>query len=220
MKIASGPLISKNIAMPGKSALRGDLGPILESPRVTDTVPIEPGSSTGEYTDVIRQLFNRRAAVAIIGSDIGYGERDASPIVENLASELSITGRRVLVVVVRRLLRMNPIIIPGEPDLMPGDTPHVWIWPASLGHRIEFSKSRDAHAGNWLDSLRRTFDAVLLDCPGVEGTPGVTEVASMADAAVLVVQGGRTSRKQLLQDQQALQLRGALVAGCILIRRS
>jgi hypothetical protein len=207
--------------MLGKSAPRGDLGPILERPGVTEALPIEPASSPGKYTDLIRQLFHRRAAVAIIGSDLGYGERDASPIVEDLASELSITGKRVLVVVVRRLLRMNPIIVPGEPDLMPGDTPHVWIWPASIGHKIEFSKSRDAcHPGNWLDSLRRAFDAVLLDCPCVEAMPGVTEVASMADAALLVVEAGHTLRKQLLENQQALQLRGALIAGCILMRRS
>jgi hypothetical protein len=53
----------------------------------------------------------------------------------------------------------------------------------------------------------------------VEETPGITEVAVMADAAILIAEAGRTSKQQIQQDQRALQLRGAKVVGSILVQQ-
>jgi Mrp family chromosome partitioning ATPase len=126
-----------------------------------------------------------------------------------------------VIVPVHRLLRMNPITPPDETAFAPGNVPQVWLWPAPVGQKIEFFKPRESDdRGSWLDSLRRTFDSVLLDCPHVDGAPGVTEVGAMADAAVLAVEAGVTSKQQIQQNQRALQLRGAKVAGSILIQRS
>jgi Mrp family chromosome partitioning ATPase len=103
----------------------------------------------------------------------------------------------------------------------------VWLWPPPLrqkvSQKIEFFRPAESNretggVENWLDALRRDFDAVILDCPGVEGSPGVTEVAAMADAAVLAVEAGHTSAEQLRHCQQALQFRGTRVVGCILVR--
>jgi Mrp family chromosome partitioning ATPase len=74
-------------------------------------------------------------------------------------------------------------------------------------------------AAGWLDSLRLTFDSVLLDCPAAETAPAAAQLAALADAAMLVVEAGRTSRQQIQRDQRALQLRGVKLAGCILIGR-
>jgi Mrp family chromosome partitioning ATPase len=67
--------------------------------------------------------------------------------------------------------------------------------------------------------LRRDFDAVLLECPPVETAPAAAAIAAMADATVLVIEACRTTKQQIQRDQQALQLRGVKLAGCILMRR-
>lgn len=177
----------------------------------------EAAEGSAPYSALIRLLFHGPAAVAIVGGS-GQG---ASAIVESLAAELGASGKRVILVPVGKLLRMNPIRIPDEMEFVPGNAPRVWIWPVSAGPKVELFRSRDTSvSGNWLDALRRSFDAVLLDCPRVAGAPGITEVASMADATVLAVEAGHVSNEQIRQDQQALQFRGARVVGCILVQPS
>lgn len=181
--------------------------------------------SSGEYSDLIRELFIRPAAVAFVGSHSLAGNRGGKSegpcgIAGNLAAELAMPGRRVVVVAVNMLLNMNPITVPQEGDFMPTSTPNIWIWPGSSGQKIEYLKSREtAGPGTWLDSLRRSFDSVLLDCPEVGVAPGVIELAVMADTTVLIAEAGRTSKQQIQQDHRALQLRGARVAGSILVQR-
>jgi hypothetical protein len=184
------------------------------------SVPVESAVPSGEYFALIRRLFHGPAVVAVVGNS-GASTEGVSPIVESLAAELSVVGKRVVIVLVSRLLRMNPITAPDESAFAPGNAPRVWLWPAPTGQKMEFFKSRESDdLGNWLDALRGKFDSVLLDCPHVEGSPGVTELGAMADAAILVVEAGVTSKQQIQQDQWALQLRGAKVAGSILIERS
>ena len=81
------------------------------------------------------------------------------------------------------------------------------------------SRGPAASAAEWLDSLRLVFDSVLLDCPATETAPAAAQLAAMADAAMLVVEAGRTTRQQIQRDQRALQLRGVKLMGCILMRR-
>ena len=188
----------------------------------------EEATRPGEYFEVIRQLFRSPTAVAIIGGSRGTGSagEGVSEISGNLAAELASSGNRVVVVSVALLLRMNAIAIPAETDFTHGERRDVWLWPSREGQKIEFiktreaAKSREPGPSNWLESLRRDFDFVVLDCPSLEDAPGVTEVAAMADAALLAVEAGRTPKQQIVQDQQALRLRGARVAGCILIQGS
>jgi hypothetical protein len=98
----------------------------------------------------------------------------------------------------------------------PGTAPLVWHWPASAKPNIEFFNPRVTE--NWLESLHRSFYGVLLDCLDVDVTPGLAELAATADAAVLTVEAGRTSKLQIQREQRVLQLSGAKVAGTILIR--
>jgi Mrp family chromosome partitioning ATPase len=211
--------MSRNLAILSKTASQAGYATDSDSPSAA-TVPTASVPASGDYSEVIRQLFKGPAAVAVVGGNRG-AEHGVSRISENLASELAITGKRVIVVVVTRVLQMNPIAVPHEADFTPSKTPHVWTWAPPGGRKTEVFKSLDVcDSGNWLDRLRRTFDAVLLDCPGVEETPGVSEVAAMADAALLVVEAGHTSKRQLQHDQWSLLLRGATVAGFILVQRS
>ena len=212
--------MSKNFAVLGKSAADNFSPSNPANPSPAPAAPVEAPLPNGDYIDLIRQLFDEPGAVAIIGCNAGNPTHVVSEIAGNLAAELGASGRRVLVVLINNLLRMNPIKVPDETAFIPGSTPGVWLWAASASQKIEFFKSREPSApGNWLDALRRSFDCVVLDCPSLQVVPGVTEVAAMADAAVLAVEAGRTSKQQILQDQQALQLRGARLAGCILIQR-
>jgi Mrp family chromosome partitioning ATPase len=184
--------------------------------------PVESVSHPEDYLQMIRVLFHSPAAVALLGA-CGTGEDIAegvSEIAENLAAGLSVAGKRVVVVSVDMLLRLSPITDPEETSFMPGKQPEVWLWPSVVGRKIDFPESDEPSGpGNWLDFLRRNFDAVVLDCPGLEQAPGVVEVAAMADAVVLAVEAGITPRQQIRRDQLALQLRGARIVGCILIER-
>jgi Mrp family chromosome partitioning ATPase len=182
---------------------------------------VESASPSGEYLELIRHLFLGPTAVAVVGGNSGRSTEGVSAIVQSMAAELAAFGKRVVIVPVNQLLLMNSITAPDEQAFAPGDAQRIWFWPSSASQKIEFFKSRESDTpGNWLDVLRRNFDSVLLDCPHVEGAPGVSEVGAMADAAVLVVETGLTSKQQIRQDQRALQLRGARVAGSILIRRT
>ena len=103
---------------------------------------------------------------------------------------------------------------------MPGSMPGIWIWPSPVGQQIEFFKScMPAEPCHWLDSLRRNFDSVLLDCSSVEMVTEGLEIAAMGDTAVLAVEAGRTTKQQIKIAQQTLRLQGATLAGCILIRQ-
>lgn len=180
----------------------------------------EAEPSTREYGGLIHRLFQSPTALAVVGIGLDKG---VVGVCEGIANELAESGKRVVVVPVDRLLRMNPIIVPGETALMSGIARNVWLWPSPLGRPIEFfnsSESKPTGTESWLDALRRNFDAVLLECPAIDSTFGVTEVAAMADATVLVVEAGKTSRQQIQHDQHALQSRGATLAGCILLRCS
>jgi hypothetical protein len=178
----------------------------LYAPELTRRVP-----RSGEYSELIRRHFHTRSAVAIVAVGSGPG---AGGVCEGIAAELALSGHRVVVVSIGALLR-------EESGCTPGTAPNVWHWPSAAGRRLEFFKSPGPvdDAAGWLDSLRLTFDSVLLDCPAAETAPAAAQLAALADAAMLVVEAGRTSRQQIQRDQRALQLRGVKLAGCILIGR-
>jgi Mrp family chromosome partitioning ATPase len=196
---------------------------VLERTAPEESVFVHPALArevprSGEYLELIRRHFQTRAAVAIVSVGSGQGAGD---VCEDIAAELAASGNRVVIVSVEALLRMNPVATPDESGCTLGKTPNVWLWPSAPGGQVEFFKSRGAAepARTWLDSLRLTFDSVLLDCPAMETAPAAAQLAAMADAAMLVVESGRTTRQQIQHDQRALQLRGVKLTGCILMRR-
>jgi hypothetical protein len=172
-----------------------------------------PLPSSEKYGELIHRLFQGPSVVAIVGIGV---ENGVVGVCEGIASELAASGQRVVIVPVDSLLR-------SETTLISTSARNVSLWPSPLGRPLEFFNSSELNQANgdgWLDALRRNFDSVLLDCPAVDMMFGVTEVAAMADAVVLVVQAGQTSKQQIQDNKRALQLRGATLAGCILLRGS
>ena len=188
---------------------------ISKPPALLESLP-----SSGEYLDLIRTLFQSRAVVAVV--DSGSGAR-APEACRGIAAELAASDNRVVIVQVASLLRMSQF--PDTTACLPGRVPNVSLWPGTAGAPVEFFQSPasapalEPSAGNWLGALRRDFDAVLLECPPVETAPAAAAIAAMADATVLVIEACRTTKQQIQRDQQALQLRGVKLAGCILMRR-
>jgi Mrp family chromosome partitioning ATPase len=189
---------------------------ILEKSTSPSPALLESLPSSGEYLDLIRTLFQSRAVVAVV--DSGSGAR-APEACRGIAAELAASGNRVVIVQVASLLRMSQF--PDARACLPGRAPNVSLWPGTAGAPVEFFQSPASAPsdGNWLASLRRDFDAVLLECPPVETAPAAAAIAAMADATVLVIEACRTTKQQIQRDQQALQLRGVKLAGCILMRR-
>lgn len=177
---------------------------------------ISEAPRSGEYLDLIRRLFQSHSVVAVV--DSGSGSRGPEAC-RGIAAELAASGNRVVIVQVDALLRTGQF--PDATACLPGQVPNVSLWPSTAGAPVEFFQppAPAPSAGNWLGSLRRDFDSVLLDCPPVETAPAAAAIAAVADAAVLVVEAGRTAKQQIQRDQQALQLRGVKLAGCILMRR-
>ena len=189
---------------------------ILEKSTSPSPALLESLPSSGEYLDLIRTLFQSRAVVAVV--DSGSGAR-APEACRGIAAELAASGNRVVIVQVASLLRMSQF--PDARACLPGRAPNVSLWPGTAGAPVEFFQSPASAPsdGNCLASLRRNFDAVLLECPPVETAPAAAAIAAMADATVLVIEACRTTKQQIQRDQQALQLRGVKLAGCILMRR-
>lgn len=175
-------------------------------------------SFPGVYSELIRRLFYSHSAVAVVGSGVAPG---SAAVCEGIAAELATSGKCVVIVPVDALLRMDPMPSAELSACLPGKVADVWIWPSTGGPTGEFltTTTLAPTAKNWLDTLRRIFDSVVLDCPGMEASPAAMEVAALADAVVLVVKAGRTPKHQIRRDQNALQTRGVKLAGCILTGR-
>jgi len=194
---------------PKRSSIEGD-----------ESAAFRPASVQNTYSDLIRQLFNTPAVLAVFGAGTGDQVRDTCT---GIASELAGMGKRTVVVCVQALLDPMPTVGSTEDNLLtaePVDSDGMqkyWLWPPRGGHRAEsFGFRRPGKPEAWVDSLRRNFDAVLLDCQSVETTPGGVAVGTLADSAVLVVEAARTPKTQILRDKRALQLTGIKLAGCIL----
>lgn len=221
--------MSRHFAVLGKSNL---VAPVVVQPA---EAPAPPAS----YVELIRRVFHGCSVVAVVGCGID----DAEGVCDDIAAELAVSGKRVVVVSANKLLNLgeyslpdtNPAVVTPEtgfvPGAAPGSAPNVWHWPAPA-QQLRFFRSPNAprqgppDPDKWLNLLRQNFDSVLFSCAALEpeqGKPGpetgITDIAAAADMAVLVVEAGRTTRQRILHDQRALQSRGARLAGCILVRR-
>ena len=80
--------------------------------------------------------------------------------------------------------------------------------PAELMMRGEFNA--------FMDFAKRSYDRIVFDCPPVMAVSEAAVLASMVDAAILVVWAGQTSRKLSQLTLQIIRQRGANVVGCVL----
>jgi len=133
--------MSRHFAVLGKAAAPISLDPNSGTLSQT-TLPMESTVPSGDYFALIRHLFYGQAVVAVVGGDLISSRENVSPIVEQLATELSRLGKRVVIVLVSELLQMNPITAPDETAFAPSNKPHVWLWPAPGEQKMEFFKIR------------------------------------------------------------------------------
>lgn len=173
-----------------------------------------PGA--GDYVDLVRRLFQGHSVVAVLDS----GSRHRGPeACRGIAAEIAAARKTVVIVEVRALPRMRQL--PHTTQCVPGQAPNISVWPPGAGAAVEFfpSTAPPDPSGNWLDSLRGNFDAVVLDCPAASTGSATAEIAAMADSAVLVVEAGRTTKQEIARDQRMLRMRGVKLAGCVLMVR-
>jgi hypothetical protein len=217
--------MSRNFAVLGKSNLA-----MPPARYATAAETAAPGP--GVYAELIRKVFDESSVVAVVGS----GGADAAAVCDGIAAEVAASsGKRVVVVAADRLMDIGSNSLPDtnpdkpapESGFISGTIDNVWHWPAPSAHQLRFFKP-PAHerpgppdSDKWLDPLRRNFDSVLLSCRALEPEESepVTGIAAAAEMAVLVVEAGRSTKKQILRDQRALQSRGVKLAGCVLVHR-
>jgi len=71
-----------------------------------------------------------------------------------------------------------------------------------------------------LASLRDSFDYLLLDCPPVDASLDLAQIATFVDGVLLVVSAGRSTREQIQRAQRTIENVGGTIAGCCLNRHS
>lgn len=168
----------------------------------------------GVYLFLIQRLFQTPAVVSILS---GVTSSPSPNVCQDLAAELAGFGKRVLIVPDSTLAAIEPGTVPDESAFSQGKLPSIYVWSSPTKYKIDFYKPR-TEPGNWMVSLRRNFDAVLLDWNGATAGRNTNEFLTQSDAAVLVVEAG-ISKTLLAQEQQALLVKGAKLAGSILIQR-
>jgi Mrp family chromosome partitioning ATPase len=68
----------------------------------------------------------------------------------------------------------------------------------------------------FVETVKRSYDYVIFDCPPIMAVSESAVMASLADAALFVVWAGQTSRKLSQMSVQLLRERGANMVGCVL----
>jgi hypothetical protein len=190
---------------------------ILERSSMSDPAEGAPSSRRPcEFQGLVHRFFRESSALAIIG--VGPVSRSAEAC-RGLAREVGASGNRVVIVPVRQVLQTSSP--PTASTCIPGPGFNVWLWPGCTEKDNEFcpDSRNTASQRHWLASLRSAFDWVLLDCSGIDASPGAAEVAASAETALLVAEAGQTTREQIWRKQRTLELRGVKLAGSILMQR-
>ncbi len=176
---------------------------------------LRSASRSGRYVELTRRVFRGHSVLAVVGANPGC---HSGEVCQWIADDLAGSGYRVVIVDVDSLLQANSV--PDPQAYTPGRTPNICTWPPAAD-RVEFFASQsDALAGSdWLASLRRDFDAVLLDFRVIPASARATALARLADTAVLITEAGSTTRQQVRRAQRELELQSIHLAGCILMQR-
>lgn len=176
------------------------------------------------------------AGVTLVLTSPSHGE-GVSHVSQLFAVELARhTGRRTLIIAAERLasLRIEDYLA------MPGNChrtniENVWMLPAKKraprngGTANENSNGtsvlapvhidRDLGELNPVDSLRVSFDNILIDCPPLKNSSDAAVLASAVDGVVVVVEAGRTRRAEILNAQRTITVSGGKLLGFVLNKR-
>ena len=178
-----------------------------------------------------------RAGVTLVFTSPSPGE-GVTHVAQLFAAELARhTGRRTLIIAAERLaaLRIEDYLaMPG--NCHPTNIENIWILPAKKrvsengyhgsrengnGTSVLAPVHVDADLGdlNPVDSLRVSFDNILIDCPPLKSSSDAAVLASSADGVVVVVEAGRTRRAEILNAQRTISVSGGKLLGFVLNKR-
>ena len=178
------------------------------------------------------------AAIAFTSPAGGEG---VSHVTQLFAVEMArYTGRRTLVIAAERLQSL------GVEDYMqmpwnchPTNVENLWMLPANGSRRVngedeandqELPKrahlmrmgkqDEELDTGlNSVDALRVSFDNILIDCGPVGAAADAAVLASNVDGVVIVVEGGRSRRDQILNAKRTIEQAGGKFLGFVLNKR-
>jgi Mrp family chromosome partitioning ATPase len=109
------------------------------------------------------------------------------------------------------------------------DVPYLYVLQDDNGGPVEEENSQQLRpytAGSEVDqgisnlqTLRYSFDYILLDCPSMKDSGDAAFYAPAADGVVLVVESERTRKEQVRHALNTIEMAEANVLGCVLNKR-
>lgn len=167
----------------------------------------------------------------VIGIVAATRHEGATTVAANLAAVYSTYGQRTLLV---DLCAKNPRLTrdyPGAVDDLtpaPGLVDVVKSAPSFEPHgartrstpRVEHieAPSDGGHGTHDLDALRQSYDAIILDLPGLAHGAEARAIARRLDAVIVVTQAGSTSIEAVQSAVEVLQMARAPIIGIVLNR--
>jgi len=151
------------------------------------------------------------------------------------------TGRRTLIIDAERLrsLQVQDYLQMPE-NCHRTNIENVWVLPAKNGKRrngngkaanlqedetsvllpMAINRSdNDLSNIDPVDSLRVSFDNILIDCRPLKSSSEGAVLASSADGVVVVVEAGRTRRDEIMNAQRTVEVAGGKLLGFVLNKR-
>ena len=179
-------------------------------------------------------------AGAVIAFTSPAGGEGVSHVTQLFAVEMArYTGRRTLVIAAERLQTL------GVEDYMqmpwnchPTNVENLWMLPANGSRHVNGNsedglddqelpkrthlmrmgkQDEELDTGlNSVDALRVSFDNILIDCGPVGVAADAAVLASNVDGLVIVVEGGRSRRDQILNAKRTIEQAGGKFLGFVL----
>jgi len=186
-----------------------------------------------------------RGGVTLVLTSPTRGE-GVSHVAQLFAVELARhTGRRTLIIEAERLrtLRVEEYLRMPE-NCHRTNVENIWMLPAKKnGHKngsngngsgngddngVDVSALTPMRIGrpetelsdlDPVDSLRVSFDNILIDCRPLKYSADAAVLASSADGVIVVVEAGRTRREEIVNAQRTIDVAGGKLLGFVLNKR-
>jgi len=187
-----------------------------------------------------------RRGVTLVLTSPAHGE-GVSHVAQLFAVELARhTARRTLVIAAERLrsLRADDYLRMPE-NCHRTNIENVWMLPAKTRpgrNGVNEARERGKRNGNGsepdvlvpmkierpesalshldpIDSLRATFDNILIDCQPLKHSSDAAVLAASVDGVVVVVEAGRTRRDEILNARRTIEVAAGKLLGFVLNKR-
>ena len=105
---------------------------------------------------------------------------------------------------------------PFEEVMYQTNLPNVYLIPIGSDVQAPLSLIATPDFDHLVKTLGETFDLVVIDAPPVGLVIDAAEIAKSCDGSVLVIEYGKTHRRNLQEAKQQMERAGTPVLGCIL----